>query len=80
MRERRRLFLLVLVGDLIAIFAVLSLGLEPWLVALVAVAALLPSLFMVALMTARIRSEDNPSSEAERLGHEELVAKRDRHP
>ena len=63
MRGRRSLLLLVLVGDLIAIVAALSLGWEPWLVALVAVAALFPSLFMLAQVTARIASEDNPSSD-----------------
>ena len=80
MRERRRLFLLVLVSDLFAVVLAYFLGLEPWLVALVAVAALLPTLTMLAWMTARIRSEDNPSSEAERLGHHDLVPDRDSRP
>jgi hypothetical protein len=77
-RERRRFFLLVLVSDLAAVVLAYSLGLELWLVALVAVAALLPTLTMLVWMTARIRSADNPSSEAERLGHPELVPERDR--
>jgi membrane protein implicated in regulation of membrane protease activity len=79
-RGRRPLLLLVLVGDLIAIGVALSLGLEPWLVALVAVAALFPSLVMLAQVTARIRSEDNPSSEAQRLGRHDLVPDRDPRP
>jgi hypothetical protein len=62
-RGRRPLLLLVLVGDLIAIVAAVYLGWEPWLVALVAVATLAPSLFMLAQVTARIASEDNPSSD-----------------
>jgi hypothetical protein len=33
---------------------------------------------MLALVTGRIRSADNPSSEAERLGHPELVPDSDR--
>lgn len=78
MRERRPLLLLVLAGDLIAIVVALSLGLEPWLVALVAVFALLPSLLMLGVITARIRSEETPSSEAARLGHHELAPGRDR--
>lgn len=77
MRERRRFFLLVLVSDLTAVVLAYSLGLELWLVALVAVAALLPTLAMLVWMTARIRSADHPSSEAERLGHPELVPDRD---
>ena len=56
-----------------AIVVALALGLEPWLVALIAVFALLPSLVMLGVVTARIRSEDNPSSEAARLGHHELA-------
>jgi len=79
-RERRRFFLLILVADLIGVVAVLSLGLEPWLVALVAVSVLFPSLLMLAWMTARIRAEDNPAGEAERLGHHELVPGRDKRP
>jgi Flp pilus assembly protein TadB len=79
-RERRRFFLLVLVSDLFAVVLAFFLGLEPWLVALVAAAALLPTLTMLAWMTARIRSENNPSSEAERLGHHDLVADRDSRP
>lgn len=63
-----------------AIFVALSLGLEPWLVALIAVFALLPSLVMLGVVTARIRSEDTPSSEAARLGHHELAPDRDRRP
>ncbi len=80
MRGRRPLFLLVLVGDLIAVFVALSLDWEPWLVALVAVFALFPSLFMLARVTARIRSGDNPSSEAQRLGYYDLVPDRDTRP
>ena len=80
MRGRRPLLLLVLLGDLIAVSVAVSLGWEPWLVALVAVFALGPSLFMLAQVTARIRSEDNPSSEAERMGHGELVPKSSRRP
>lgn len=80
MRERRRFFLLVLVSDLFAVVLAYFLGLEPWLVALVTVAALLPTLTMLAWMTARIRSEGNPSSEAERLGHHDLVPDRDSRP
>jgi hypothetical protein len=80
LRGRRPLLLLVLIGDLVAVFVALSLGGEPWLVALVAVTALFPSLFMLAQVTARIRSEDNPSSEAQRLGHHELVPDRDPRP
>jgi hypothetical protein len=76
-RERRRFFLLVLVSDLAGVVLAYALGLEPWLVGLVAVAALLPTLTMLAWMTARIHSADNPSSEAERLGHPELVPDRD---
>jgi hypothetical protein len=53
----------VLVGDLMAICVALSLGLEPWLVALIAVFALLPSLVMLGVITARIRSEETPSSD-----------------
>jgi hypothetical protein len=77
-RGRRPLLLLILIGDLIAVFVALSLGWEPWLVALVAVFALSPSLFMMARVTDRIRSAENPSSEAERLGHYDLVPDRDR--
>ena len=77
-RGRRPLLLLILIGDLIAVFVALSLGWEPWLVALVAVFALSPSLFMLARVTGRIRSAENPSSEAERLGHYDLVPDRDR--
>lgn len=80
MRERRRFFLLVLVSDLLAVGVAFALGLEPWLLAVVAVAALLPTLAMLAWMTARIRAADNPSSEAERLGHPELVPDRDSRP
>ncbi len=80
MRERRRFFLLVLVSDLAGVVLAYALGLEPWLVGLVAVAALLPTLTMLAWMTARIRSENNPSSEAERLGHHDLVPDRDSRP
>jgi membrane protein implicated in regulation of membrane protease activity len=79
-RERRRFFLLVLVSDLLAVGVAFALGLEPWLLALVAVAALLPTLTMLVWMTARIRSEGNPSSEAERLGHHDLVPDRDSRP
>ena len=78
LRQRRRLFALALVGDLIGVVVVLALGLEAWLVALVAVALLAPTLSIIAWMTVRIRSAENPSSEAERLGHEELVPRRDR--
>jgi hypothetical protein len=77
-RGRRPLLLLVLVGDLIAVFVALSLGWEPWMVALVAVFALSPSLFVLARVTGRIHSQDNPSSEAERLGHYDLVSDRDK--
>lgn len=80
MRGRRPLLLLVLLGDLIAVSVAVSLGWELWLVALVAVFALGPSLFVLGQVTARIRSEDNPSSEAERLGHRELVPKSSRRP
>ena len=80
MRERRRFFLLVLVSDVLAVGVAFGLGLEPWLLAVVAVAALLPTLTMLAWMTARIRAADNPSSEAERLGHLELVPDRDSRP
>jgi Flp pilus assembly protein TadB len=79
-RDKRRLFLLSVAVDLIAIFVAAALGVEPWLVVLVAVAALSPSLFMVVWMTARIRSEDNPSSEAQRLGHHDLVPECDTRP
>ena len=34
---------------------------------------MVPSLFMLARVTARIRSEDNHSSEAQRLEHYDLV-------
>jgi hypothetical protein len=78
LRQRRRLFLLALVGDLIGIAVVLALGFEPWLVALVAAGPLLPTLSMLGWMTARIRSADAYTSEAERLGHDELVPGRDR--
>jgi hypothetical protein len=80
LRQRRRLFLLALVGDLIGVAVVLALGLEAWLVAIVAVGLLLPTLSMLAWMTAGIRSAETPSSEAERLGHDELVPDRDRRP
>jgi hypothetical protein len=80
LRQRRRLFLLALVGDLIGVAVVLALGLEAWLVAIVAVGLLLPTLSMLAWMTARIRSAETPSSEAERLGHDELVPDHDRRP
>jgi hypothetical protein len=46
-----------------AICVALSLGLEPWLVALIAVFALLPSLVTLGVITARIRSEETPSSD-----------------
>lgn len=72
-RGRRRLFLLALVGDVIGVAVVLTLGLEAWLVAIVAVALLLPTLAMLALLTARIRSAEAHSTEAERLGHRELA-------
>ena len=80
LRQRRRLFLLALVGDLIGVAVVLALGLEAWLVAIVAVGLLLPTLSMLAWMTARIRSAETPSSEAERLGLDVLVPDRDRRP
>lgn len=80
MRGRRPLLLLILLGDLIAVGVALSLGWELWLVALVAVFAMGPSLFVLDQVTARIRSADNPSSEAERLGHHELVLDRDPQP
>jgi FtsH-binding integral membrane protein len=77
LRQRRRLFLLALVGDLIGVAVVLTLGLEALLVAIVAVGLLLPTLSMLAWMTARIRSAEAYSTEAERLGHHELVPDRD---
>jgi hypothetical protein len=80
LRQRRRLFLLALAGDLIGVAVVLALGLEAWLVAIVAVGLLLPTLSMLVWMTARIRSAETPSSEAERLGHDELVPHSDRRP
>jgi hypothetical protein len=80
LRQKRRLFLLALVGDLIGVAVVLALGLEASLVAIVAVGLLLPTLSMLAWMTARIRSAETPSSEAERLGHDELAPDRDRRP
>jgi hypothetical protein len=73
LRQRRRLFLLALVGDLIGVAVVLTLGLEAWLVAIIAVGLLLPTLSILAWMTARIRSAEAYSTEAERLGHHELV-------
>jgi hypothetical protein len=73
LRQRRRLFLLALVGDLIGVAVVLTLGLEAWLVAIIAVGLVLPTLSMLAWMTARIRSAEAHSTEAERLGHRELV-------
>ena len=72
LRQRRRLFALALVGDLIGVAVVLALGLEPWVVALAAAALLLPTLSMLALLSVRIRAAERPSSEAERLGHAEL--------
>ena len=78
LRQRRRLFLLALVGDLIGLAVVLTLGLEAWLVAIVAVGLLLPTLSMLAWMTARIRSAEAYSTEAERLGHHGLVPDRHR--
>jgi hypothetical protein len=63
-----------------AIFLALSLGLEPWLVAPIAIFALLPSLVMLGVVTARMRSEDTPSSEAARLGHHKLAPDRDSRP
>jgi hypothetical protein len=78
LRQRRRLFLVALVGDLIGVAVVLTLGLEAWLVAIIAVGLLLPTLFMLAWMTARVRSAEAYSTEAERLGHHELVPDRDR--
>ena len=78
LRQRRRLFLLALVGDLIGVAVVLTLGLEAWLVAIIAVGLMLPTLSMLAWMTARIRSAEAYSTEAERLGHHELVPDRDR--
>ena len=80
LRQRRRLFLLALVGDLIGVAVVLALGLEAWLVAIVAIGLLLSTLSMLAWMTARIRSAETPSSEAERLGHDELVPDHVRRP
>jgi hypothetical protein len=61
-----------------AIGVALSLGLERLLVALIAIFALCPSLVMLGVITARIRSEDTPSSEAARLGHHELAPDRAR--
>jgi type IV secretory pathway TrbD component len=73
LRQRRRLFLLALVGDLIGVAVVLTLGLETWLVAIIAVGLLLPTLSMLAWMTARIRAAEAHSTEVERLGHRELL-------
>jgi hypothetical protein len=73
-RARRRLFLLLFFIDLTAVAVALALGVEPWLVGLVAVVVLSPSLPILAWMTARLRAEAIPSSEAERLGHTELAA------
>jgi hypothetical protein len=73
LRQRRRLFLLALAGDLIGVAVVLTLGLEAWLVALIAMGLLLPTLSMLAWMSAHIRSAEAHSTEAERLGHRELV-------
>jgi hypothetical protein len=78
LRQKRRLFLLALVGDVIGVAVVLTLGLDAWLVAIIAAGLLLPTLYMLAWITARIRSAETPSTEAERLGHHELVPDRDR--
>ena len=73
LRQRRRLFLLALVGDLIGVAVVLTLGLEAWLVAIIAVGLLLPTLSLLAWMTARIRLAEAYSTQAERLGHHEIL-------
>jgi hypothetical protein len=73
LRQKRRLFLLALVGDLVGVAVVLTLGLEAWLVAIIAVGLLLPTLSLLAWMTARIRSAEAYSTEVERLGHHELL-------
>lgn len=68
---RRPLLLSILLGDLIMIAVAVALGFELWLVAVVAVLALSPTL-MLGYLRSHTGSPDDPSNEAARLGHHDL--------